>query len=511
MAIIGTNDTATVRVASLPSGAAFDAAANVTVASGWGGVATNAQAAFAELASFDDTLAAALTGSESVKTANYTVLAADAGSTIVGNSGSALTFSLPAASSLTLPFQIRVHNIGAGTLTIDPNASETINGAATLDLAQYRTAVIWTDGTTWRAQVSASSGAGGGGGSVASYVSAIEAAADTPATDPLSVYLHYKDSGTPVLFSGGWYVQTGSEPSHAAKFQNGNGQWYVLFAGQKIYAEQFGARGDGSTDCLAAHNDGVAFVMPTGDILNYGPGVFNFSATPNGITEKVRVQGAGYSATGLARNFASGGGNTVGLFDFDNPACELKDFYITTNFAHSGGACAISAVATTSVASASKIVLENIWITTQATDGWSYPIYIDGKARTTAAVGSAVGGRDIQFKNVHCFGSSVQSVTLYSIVGMDWQGGGLYTAAGTGTISLNVTGLSDPNSSYINIDISVINGTISLTFCQYVFIATTVVAGGVTNASSAVYCRVTAAQVVGTAQTNWTTSKYDLN
>lgn len=49
MAIIGTNDTATVRVASLPSGAAFDTAANVTVTPPTGFSATNVQAFVNEL------------------------------------------------------------------------------------------------------------------------------------------------------------------------------------------------------------------------------------------------------------------------------------------------------------------------------------------------------------------------------------------------------------------------------------------------------------------------------
>lgn len=55
MAIIGTNDTATVRVASLPSGAAFDTAANVTVTPPTGFSATTAQAFIDELT--DGTLA----------------------------------------------------------------------------------------------------------------------------------------------------------------------------------------------------------------------------------------------------------------------------------------------------------------------------------------------------------------------------------------------------------------------------------------------------------------------
>lgn len=91
---------------------------------------------------------------EAVKTADYTVVAyTDAGKAIVGNSASAITFSLPAvASAGNCPVLVR--NIGAGTLTLYPNGSEKIEGASTLSLITGDAALIWCNGATWRAFLS---------------------------------------------------------------------------------------------------------------------------------------------------------------------------------------------------------------------------------------------------------------------------------------------------------------------------------------------------------------------
>lgn len=101
----------------------------------------------------------AIGGREAVKTDDYTVVAADGGWTIIFNKATAVTASLTAVATLAAAvesntqFQVRLFNIGAGVLTIDPNASETINGATTLDLRQYESATIWTDGSVWWADI----------------------------------------------------------------------------------------------------------------------------------------------------------------------------------------------------------------------------------------------------------------------------------------------------------------------------------------------------------------------
>jgi hypothetical protein len=60
------------------------------------------------------------------------------------------TVTLPASSGRTGRILI-IKNSGAGTITVDGNASETIDGAATYSLAvQYATVQIISDGTNWK-------------------------------------------------------------------------------------------------------------------------------------------------------------------------------------------------------------------------------------------------------------------------------------------------------------------------------------------------------------------------
>jgi len=75
------------------------------------------------------------------------LLASDAG-VIICNRGSAMTVNLPTAvSNSGLSFLIT--NIGAGTVTLDPNLLETIMGESTFDLYQYENICIVSDGTNW--------------------------------------------------------------------------------------------------------------------------------------------------------------------------------------------------------------------------------------------------------------------------------------------------------------------------------------------------------------------------
>jgi len=90
---------------------------------------------------------------ETVKTVDYAIVAADAGAMLIANKASAIAFTLPAAAALGLGFAFMARNIGAGNLTLDPNAAETINAAATLVLKQHEAAMVWTDGILWRANV----------------------------------------------------------------------------------------------------------------------------------------------------------------------------------------------------------------------------------------------------------------------------------------------------------------------------------------------------------------------
>lgn len=60
-----------------------------------------------------------------------------------------ISLSLAAASDVGEGFYFSVKNTSSGVITIDPDGSETINGASTLALAQDESALIITNGVAW--------------------------------------------------------------------------------------------------------------------------------------------------------------------------------------------------------------------------------------------------------------------------------------------------------------------------------------------------------------------------
>lgn len=79
---------------------------------------------------------------------NFNATSANRAATIVWT-GAGGTLGLPAASAAGSGWFINLRNSGSGALTVDPNGSETINGAATLALQPGDSAVAISNGTTW--------------------------------------------------------------------------------------------------------------------------------------------------------------------------------------------------------------------------------------------------------------------------------------------------------------------------------------------------------------------------
>lgn len=98
-----------------------------------------------------DVRRAPLTNRTKTVTATTTLTAEDAGVVFAANTG-AITLNLPAAASSTgVWFTVIKTTSAAFAVTIDGNASETINGStthATID-AQYDTITIHCNGTAW--------------------------------------------------------------------------------------------------------------------------------------------------------------------------------------------------------------------------------------------------------------------------------------------------------------------------------------------------------------------------
>lgn len=92
------------------------------------------------------------------KTSAYTVVAADRGK-LIDCTANTFTVTLTAAATLGADFWFMIRNSGSGTITVDPNSTEQIDGASTLTLAQGESAFVICTGTAFKTV-----GQGGGGG-----------------------------------------------------------------------------------------------------------------------------------------------------------------------------------------------------------------------------------------------------------------------------------------------------------------------------------------------------------
>lgn len=96
------------------------------------------------------------------KTAAYTLTVADRGRLIDATSGT-WTLSLPAAATAGDGFWFAVRNSGSGTITIDPDAAEQIDGAATLTRLAGETVSVVCNGSAWKTLARVASGVTGTG------------------------------------------------------------------------------------------------------------------------------------------------------------------------------------------------------------------------------------------------------------------------------------------------------------------------------------------------------------
>ena len=79
---------------------------------------------------------------------NFTAGTANRAGTLVWTGGGG-TLTLPSAPAAGTGWFVNVRNSGTGSLTIDPNGSETINGGLTLSMQPEDSAVLISNGTGW--------------------------------------------------------------------------------------------------------------------------------------------------------------------------------------------------------------------------------------------------------------------------------------------------------------------------------------------------------------------------
>lgn len=96
----------------------------------------------------------ALSGTETTLTgASETLIAAYAGHTVLLNRATAMALTASAAATLGAGWMVILKNLGAGTVTFDPNGAETVDGAASTTLVTGESFVLTCDGTLFRTQL----------------------------------------------------------------------------------------------------------------------------------------------------------------------------------------------------------------------------------------------------------------------------------------------------------------------------------------------------------------------
>ena len=85
----------------------------------------------------------------STSAGTVTVATTDRAKTMISSNAGAVTYNLPAASTAGDGFFVAIVNQGTGSITIDPNGAETVDGASTKAIAPGESCTLVTDGALW--------------------------------------------------------------------------------------------------------------------------------------------------------------------------------------------------------------------------------------------------------------------------------------------------------------------------------------------------------------------------
>ena len=174
-------------------------------------------------------------GAATAKTASYTLVAADAGTTVIMNSASATTITVN-TSLFSAGDTVFIQNIGAGVSTITPGTA-TVNTASSLALAQYESGNLYF--TAAGASIfSKADGAAAGGGKVLQVVNATTTTSTTVAT---AVYTDTTLTATitPTLATSKILILVNQKFINSRNTQNTDMQLKLLKGATDIYVQEY--------------------------------------------------------------------------------------------------------------------------------------------------------------------------------------------------------------------------------------------------------------------------------
>lgn len=205
------------------------------------------------------------------KNANYQLVANDRAGTFL-NTGGAVTFSFVASSVLLNGWFAFIRNDGSGTLTLDPNGAETIDGSATKTLANGESLIVVCDGSNIHTI--------GFGRSVTSSITATNIAAAGTGTLTLAASdVAAQIQNVNGLLTGARRLEYGTGVGYWFVFNNTTGAFATTFAtngadpGVTIAQGSYGIlRSDGTTMSLAnSATVGTVTSVGSGTGLTGGP------------------------------------------------------------------------------------------------------------------------------------------------------------------------------------------------------------------------------------------------
>lgn len=132
---------------------------------------------------------------------SYTVVSGDNSKLIVLSDAAAVAVTLPNANTLASTWMTIVTNLGAGTVTITPTTS-TIDGAASLTLAQFQGVVIFGDGTNYFTERGRATGGSGTVTSVAIAVPTGLSVSGSPITTSGTITISWANESANTFLAG---------------------------------------------------------------------------------------------------------------------------------------------------------------------------------------------------------------------------------------------------------------------------------------------------------------------
>jgi hypothetical protein len=420
------------------------------------------------------------------KTAGYTIVSGDAGK-LISFSGGSYTASLTAAATLGNGFYVYIENNAANTqnthaITIDPNASETIDGRSSILLRQGQRILIVCDGSEWKTvsdfnraiatnaratffnlpQATGAESVAIGLASVASntnttaiglaaeatgsYATSFGTGSTATAFGSIAAGYNSVSSGSQSIALGVSYAS--GEDSFAAAIGNNTSTYgatgsYSVAIGRQAKATGSSAHAFGSSSTGNIASGSNSFAIGTGATASATSSrAMGSSVTADGYASIAKGAYADVNGVQYREAFGFGADYQRSIFVLQDTTSDATATILSTN----GNASAISA--------ATQIVLPNnsaysfsgtIIARESATDGSDYASWeIKGALLRDANAASTVLGNGIKNKLYASAGASAWDIALTA----DTTNGGLAITV-TGAASTNIRWVATVNTSEV--------------------------------------------------------------